>query len=158
MYIFRFFLLALISTLTACSVVPLPELPNNLSASTPFLAFPYEGKMNVTVKRNEKFIVQNIRYADKIMLTNPYIGDGEKIIFPAKTELFLVIYHKPANFGALAAERTYKAYCGLTTKLSSLSRWAGGIRAGDNLLCFYDKDKDEILTALLLQLEQAKIL
>lgn len=71
-------------------------------------------------------MVQNIRYADKIMLTNPYMGDDKKIIFPERTELFLVTYRGPLNYRDLTKNYTDKAYCGLTTQLSSFSRWLGG--------------------------------
>lgn len=137
--------------LTGCTAVLLPpsliQIPVTLSASTPFVAFPYEGEKDIEVNRGDKFLVQNIRYAEKVRLVNSYMDQNhsKKNYFPAGTELFSIHYGESeayVSLGMSSGVRRYKAFCGLTKRASSFTRLMGGAKVGDALLCFSDIDRD----------------
>ena len=136
--------------LAGCSVIPLPTLPGTYSASTSFVAYAYQGEVDIEVKRGERFLVQNIRYDEKVILSGSYsteIDDGDKG-FQAGTELFVVRYDSGrifklsgGNFSTINDPMT-KAYCGISQRMSGLVRVMKGARTGDDLRCFQDSDGD----------------
>lgn len=134
--IFQLIFVSLI--LSSCAMPPGPY-----SASTPLVVSDNSvDPTTVTVGNHDPFFRHKVQYFEEVILESEVEIDSDDAI-ANQTKFFATEMDPNISFvGGQISANSNLVYCGLVSRQSGFSRFMGGARTGDRLLCLRDMDNN----------------